>query len=206
MVKVKICGITNYNDAKTSVDYGADLLGFIFYEKSPRYISPAAAKEIVRRLPPLIFRVGVFVNESREVITRIMEDCALDIIQFHGDEMPEDIQGYPFRIIKAIRIMNESSLDKMDEFKAGMYLLDAYSDEKYGGSGSTFPWDVAIKAKEKGIVILSGGLNPENIQDAVEIIKPYGVDASSGVESLPGKKDPHRLKDFITRAKGISAC
>lgn len=197
MTKVKICGITNLDDAIYAAECGADALGFIFYPKSPRFIEITKAKEIISKLPPFITTVGVFVNESIEDIVNTIHECNINMVQLHGDETPNYCSKLPVKTIKAIRVKGEDSLKKMTEYKTSTFLLDAYSEDSYGGSGKVFNWNLAIKAKGYGRIILSGGLTPDNVREAIEKVKPYGVDVSSGVEEREGKKDRKMVKEFI---------
>ncbi len=202
-VKVKICGITNLDDAMAAVDFGADALGFVFFRGSPRYISPHRAQSIIRNLPPFISDVGVFVNENPEEIEKIVNLTGIDIVQLHGNEAPEmcDISR---RVIKAIRVKSLESLDPLIHYKdkVSAFLLDTFSPDIPGGTGQIFNWDVASDAKQFGRIILAGGLTPDNIIEAVRRVRPYGVDVSSGIELAKGKKDHRKMKLFIERAKG----
>lgn len=200
MVKVKICGITNLEDACAAVDYGADALGFVFYKGSPRYISPETAKEIIRQLPPFITTVGVFVDELTSNIEDILKSVPLDVVQFHGHESPEACMLFR-RGIKAIRVKELSDLEPLKRYKVSAFLLDTYTPESLGGTGQIFNWDIAVAAKQFGKIILAGGLNPENIEKAIRWVRPYAVDVSSGIEKEKGKKDLKRMKLFIERAK-----
>lgn len=203
-VKVKICGITNIDDAIAAINFGADALGFVFYEKSPRCITYRKATEIIKQLPPFVTKVGVFVNEDPEKIEKIVKDTGIDVIQLHGEENPE-MCNLSRLIIKAIRVKSLESLEPLINFKdlVSAFLLDTYTSGLYGGTGKIFNWDIAIEAKQFGNIILSGGLTPDNISEAVNYVKPYGVDVSSGVEAYKGKKDHNKLKLFIERAKGL---
>lgn len=210
-VKVKICGITNLEDAIAAAEYGADALGFIFYKKSPRYVDVKTVRKIVNALPPFIATVGVFVDETKENINRIVDETGLGIIQLHGNEPPKFCDGFKRRIIKAFRIGLQPSAPclkhagagfSLQPYKVSAYLLDTYIEGTPGGTGKTFNWDTAKKAKKFGRIILAGGLTPENVADAVRIVKPYAVDVSSGVEKEPGKKDLKKVKMFIKRARG----
>jgi phosphoribosylanthranilate isomerase len=202
MVKVKICGITNIEDAEYAVQSGADALGFVFYPQSPRAVDQETAKRIASSLPPFITTVGVFVNETPENVEKIMSDAGLDVIQLHGSEPPEHCTHHK-KVIKAIRVKELSDLSLLDRYRsASAFLLDTYSAESYGGSGRSFNWEIAVEAKKYGDIILAGGLNPDNIEQAINIVAPYAVDVSSGVEgTIKGRKDHTRVKLFIERAK-----
>jgi len=205
MVKVKICGITNLDDAMAAVNSGADALGFVFFKKSPRYISPSNAKKIIKKLPPFISSVGVFVNEKKETIEKIISQAGINIIQLHGDEPPSAC-NLSRPVIKAIRVKSIESLDIVSKYKdkVSAFLLDAYTPEVFGGTGQIFNWDIAVEARELGSVILAGGLTPENIEKAVRYVHPYAVDVSSGVEAEKGKKDHKKIRLFIEKAKGVN--
>ena len=204
MVRIKICGITNLEDALAAAEYGADALGFVFYPKSPRAIAPDNAKTIISKLPPLITTVGVFVDEKPSEIERIAKYVGLDIIQLHGSEPPEDCH-LNRRVIKAIRVKKYPDISVMHHYKVSAFLLDTLSPETPGGTGQTFNWDIAVKAKEFGRIILAGGLTPDNVEEAIRKVKPYGIDVSSGVEgSRKGRKDHMRLRQFIERARRAS--
>lgn len=204
MVRVKICGITNLDDALVAVEAGADALGFVFYPESPRCVTPEKAAEIIRSLPPFVQTVGLFVNEAAARINAMARECGLDIVQLHGDEPPEFCGLVERRVIKAFRIKEIASLDPIRNYRVSAHLLDAYSPSAYGGTGLTFNWDVAKMAKSFGPVILAGGLTPGNVAEAVAAVEPFAVDVSSGVETSPGKKDPARVREFIRRAKEAS--
>ncbi len=204
MTWIKICGITNIEDALKVVELGADALGFVFYEKSPRKTTKEKAKEIISSLPKEVVKVGLFVDELEERVNEITSYCNFDILQFHGDETPDYCKKFPQKIIKAFRIKDKESLVNIPKYEVDYYLLDAYSQVAPGGTGRTFNWELAIEAKKfERPIILSGGLNPENIIEAIEKVSPFGVDVSSGVESSPGKKDHKKLKEFITKVKGF---
>ena len=188
--KVKVCGITCPEDAQMAVQLGADALGFIF-APSPRQIRPDEAREITRTVPPFVKTVGVFVNESPPVVREIMAFCGLDLIQFHGEESPEVCKEFMPRAIKAFRVRDGSVLPLIRPFQGRIRaaLLDTFSHESRGGTGQIFDWDIALTAKGMRIpVILSGGLNPSNIREAIFKVGPFAVDVNSGIEKRPGKK------------------
>ncbi len=199
--RIKICGITNVEDALQAVEAGADALGFVFYAKSPRFITPQEAQTIIAELPPLVTTVGLFVNEPMPRIRRAMAAARLDVVQLHGDESPQDCLLEPLRVIKALRVQDASSLAAADSYQVSALLLDAWCDEAYGGTGKRFDWQLAKRLTGQRSLILAGGLNPENIIDAVRLVKPYGVDVSSGVEARPGKKDHQKVAEFICRVR-----
>jgi phosphoribosylanthranilate isomerase len=203
MVKVKICGITNVDDALHACACGADALGFVFYEKSPRCLSPEAAQQIIAELPPFITAVGLFVNESPERIRQTADSCGLDVIQLHGDEGPTDCDFAPLRVVKALRVKEAASLDGHAAYAVSALLLDAWVAGAYGGTGERFNWELAAAVARQRPVILAGGLRAENVAEAVRTVRPYGVDVSSGVEASPGKKDPEKVAAFIRKAKGL---
>ncbi|MCP4683381.1 MAG: phosphoribosylanthranilate isomerase [Desulfobacterales bacterium] len=199
MMKIKICGITNYQDASAAVKLGIDALGFIF-ARSPRRIAPEKAKEIIALLPPFVKTVGVFVNEDPSAIRHIMSFCSLDLIQLHGEESPEFALEFMPYVIKAFRLKDESSLQSIKPYcgKVRAILFDTYSKKKRGGTGETFDWDLAVKGKEMGVpVILSGGLTPSNIEQAISLVRPYALDVNSGVEDAPGKKNPPLIQRLM---------
>lgn len=205
MLRVKICGITNIEDAYTAIEYGADALGFVFYAKSPRSVTPDTAKPIISALPPLITTIGVFVDEYMANIEQIVSFAGIDVIQLHGSEPPEYCVTDK-KIIKAVRIKDIADIDPLELYETvSAFLLDTYSPHAHGGTGEIFNWEIAVKAKKSGRIILAGGLTPDNIEEAVSIVQPYGVDVSSGVEgSEKGLKDHKKLKLFIERAKKAS--
>jgi phosphoribosylanthranilate isomerase len=196
--RIKICGITNPADAQAVVTAGADALGYIFYEKSPRFVELDQAAEISKTLPPSIMRVGVFVNAPEELITRAIADCRLTMLQFHGDETPEFCTQFGLMNMKAFRVHGRDTLEQIPKYDTDAYLLDAYSSTTLGGTGEKFNWDLAIEAQKFGKpIFLAGGLTPENVADAIRQVHPFGVDVSSGVERTPGKKDYAKVKAFI---------
>jgi phosphoribosylanthranilate isomerase len=206
MVKVKVCGITSLADAEKALEYGADALGFNFYTPSPRYLAPDKAGAIVRQLPAGACNVALFVNEDKERIRQVLAAAALPDgrsmykgIQFHGEESPDDCRDWGLRVIKAFRLKDKQSLEKIHNFPADYYLLDSWS-AGYGGSGASFPWEW-LDGLDTGKIILSGGLNLDNVAEAIRRLHPYGVDVCSGVEVRPGVKDHEKIKHFISAAK-----
>jgi phosphoribosylanthranilate isomerase len=206
MVRVKICGITNLEDAKAAIDLGADALGFNFYRRSPRYVEPINAKPIVEALPPLVSLVGIFVDEfSPERILSIIHAIGIGSVQLHGSESPDYARKISeLRLIKAFRVDEKFEVGQLVSYRVGAYLLDAYDPKQVGGTGQTFNWDIAIAAKQHGRVILAGGLGPENVYDAILHVRPYAVDICSSIESEPGKKDLAKMATLfreINRAR-----
>lgn len=202
MTKVKICGITNLEDALLSAKFGADALGFNFYKKSPRYISPEDALEIIEQLPPEILKVGVFVNESLENIAKIAEIAKLDSLQLHGEETPEFAKELKLKtnleIMKAFRVSPEFKPEDVLQYETDAILLDAYNPKEHGGTGETFDWEIAGKVQEIfPKMYLAGGLSQDNIANAILQIKPFAVDACSCLESEKGKKDKPALVNFL---------
>jgi len=195
-VRVKICGLTRAEDALWAAELGADAVGFIFAE-SPRQITPESARTIIELLPPWVSRVGVFVDQDIRLVRDIGDYCSLDYFQFHGHEDPAYCRQFPGRAIKAFRIREESDLTSLSKYILSAYLLDTFSPDRMGGTGQVFDWRLAILAKRYGRVILSGGLGPDNVAQAIQLVQPYGVDASSGLESAPGKKDHSKLSSFF---------
>ena len=207
MVKVKICGITNWSDARRAVEAGADFLGFNFYPKSSRYIAPAAARRIVQRLPAGVTSVGVFVNEPEREMLAIARQVGLDYVQLHGDEPPEVVSRMrrSFRVIKAIRVRGTFRAAQMASFKgASSILLDGYDSRLRGGSGKSFDWKLAKRAGRTRQIFLAGGLTPENAAEAVAAARPFAIDVCSGVESRPGKKDAARMRALVAAVRGAS--
>jgi len=206
-VKVKICGITNYKDAEAACRYGADALGFVF-AKSPRRITPDKAKGIIKKLPPHVAAVGVFVDEDKQKVLKIARDCRLDCLQLHGNESPGYCKELKkcYKIIKAVRLNGKESLKRLKGYDVDAFLLDSYVKGKPGGTGKKSDWVLAVEANKLGRrarapVILAGGLGPANIEDAVRRVKPYAVDVSSGIEIGPGRKNHGLMKKFIERAR-----
>jgi phosphoribosylanthranilate isomerase len=204
MVKVKICGITSWGDARRAIESGADLLGFNFVTTSPRYVTPAKARQMVKRLPGNIVAVGVFQNEKEARMLEIARSVGLDQLQLHGDETPAMVArlGRRWHVIKALRVRKPFRAAQVAAFKsADAILLDGYDRKARGGTGKTFDWQVARRAKRHGRIFLAGGLTPENVGEAIRTARPYGVDVCSGVESRPGKKDPARMRSLLRAVK-----
>lgn len=201
MTKVKICGITSLDDALMAAEAGADALGFVFFEKSPRYLDPEKAAGIIAGIPPFVQVVGLFVNAELDFVNSTADSCRLDIVQLHGEESPAYCQSVRRRVMKAFRVRGMESLAQMADYSVAGYLLDAYSPNSYGGTGERFDWDCAIAAKGRGPIILAGGLDADNVASAVARVAPYGVDVSSGVESSPGRKDPAKVRRFVLESK-----
>jgi phosphoribosylanthranilate isomerase len=200
--RVKICGITSVADGLAAAAAGADMIGLNFYEGSPRHISLAPASEISRALPPLVQRVGVFVNPEPDFVQRAIGECGLSLLQFHGDETSEFCTRFGLMSLKAIRVRDGESIKQLENFRADAFLLDAHSKNGLGGTGEKFNWDLAIEAQKFGKpIFLAGGLTPENVADAVKKVRPFAVDVSSGVESAPGKKDAAKVRAFIAAVR-----
>ena len=202
--RVKICGITNVADGLAAAEAGADMIGLMFYESSPRHITLARAAEISRALPPFLMRVGVFVNAPADFVLRAISECNLTMLQFHGDETSDFCTQFGLMNMKAIRVRDAGSLAQLEHYQTDAFLLDAHSKNGLGGTGEKFNWDLAVEAQKFGKpIFLAGGLTPENVVDAVRKVHPFGVDVSSGVESAPGIKDHAKVKAFITAAKFV---
>ena len=203
MTKIKICGLTNKEDAKEAARLGADFAGFIFYKRSPRYIEPKDARAIAGTLPAEVIKVGVFVDERLETISEAARLAGLDMAQLHGEEGPEHCSSVRKRIkvIKAFRTRDAKDLEKINEYDADFYLLDTYREGKPGGTGEAFDWNILSDKRFSRPVILSGGLRPDNVREAIQKVSPYGVDVSSGVEKSPGKKDFILMRKFIENVR-----
>jgi phosphoribosylanthranilate isomerase len=207
--KVKICGITNAKDAGVAVEAGADALGFICYRQSPRYVEPTVVKQIVASLPPLVTPVGVFVNEDLTTVRNTMDSCGLALAQLHGDESAAYCQELGRPVMKALRLKDRASFLALAEFqgRAGVrgFVLDAFSEKAYGGTGQVTDWGLAAEAAKAATILLAGGLTPDNVAEAILAVRPYGVDVSSGVESVPGKKDHGKLRAFLQAVRVVSS-
>ena len=199
MVKVKVCGITNLEDACAAIQLGADAIGFVF-AKSPRQVTAQQASRIIEKLPPFVSFTGLFVNAERKIVEKTIKTCRIDTLQFHGEES----DGYcsyfkrTHKVVKAFKIKDKKSLDLLLDYDVDGYLLDTYIEGAAGGTGKVFDWNLAKKAKTfVNPIILSGGLNPGNVAQAIKKVRPYAVDVSSGIEKKPGKKDLRLMKEFI---------
>jgi len=203
MVRVKICGITNSGDALLAADLGAHALGFIFYPKSPRAVTPERARHIIGQLPPFVATVGVFVDEDPANVREIASLVGLDWIQLHGSEPPEYCRSLGRRVVKAFRVKGVEIFSQLTEYQgaAQVFLLDAYKPGTPGGSGETFDWELTRQIKKCGPIILAGGLTAANVGQAIKIAQPAAVDVASGVEAAPGKKDPEKLRAFFEALK-----
>lgn len=206
MVSVKICGITNWNDAKLAMDAGADALGFNFYAKSPRRIAASHAKQIVRHLPSQVTAVGVFVNASAKKIMSIARSANLGALQLHGEESPATVErlAREYPVIKAFRVGPRFRARELKKYPSAVgFLLDAYDVERRGGTGKRFDWRVARAAKRYGPVILAGGLRAENVAEGIRQVKPFGLDVCSGVEERPGRKDAKKVKRLMAAVRRV---
>jgi phosphoribosylanthranilate isomerase len=204
-IKVKICGITNLDDAMFVTEAGADAIGFVFHPHSPRYVEPEIVRRIVAQLPPFVLTVGVFVNEDMKKVQEIMSRCGLAVAQLHGDETAAYCDALQRPVLKAIRLRGHQDFLAMAEFRGRAqvrgFVLDAASDGAYGGTGLRVDLQLAVEAAKVGPVVLAGGLTAENVAEAIRSVRPYGVDVSSGVESAPGRKDSVKVRAFIGSAK-----
>lgn len=207
MIRVKICGNMTLQDTMAAVDAGADAVGFVFYAKSPRVVSPNTVAAIVSHLPPFVTSVGVFVNEASDVVRHIMSECGLAYAQLHGEESPDYCAELGVPVLKGIRVRTREDLASLPSYPVAAVLLDAYRDGVAGGTGATFDWALAVeatvKAKEWSPILLAGGLTPDNVGEAVRLVQPYGVDVSSGVEAAPGVKDHAKVRAFVRNAKSL---
>jgi phosphoribosylanthranilate isomerase len=203
--RVKICGITSVADGLAAAEAGADMIGLMFYDGSPRHVSLATAAAISRALPPSVQRVGVFVNPDEALVMRAIAGCGLNLLQFHGDEPTEFCTQFGLMTVKALRVRDAESLKQLENFHTDAFLLDAHSPAGLGGTGEKFNWDLAVAAQKFGKpIFLAGGLTPENVAGAVKKVNPFAVDVSSGVESAPGKKDAVKVRAFIQAVR--NAC
>lgn len=202
-VRVKVCGITTPEDGVMAAKAGAAAIGLVFWPGSPRFVDRAMARRIAEALPSFVLRVGVFVDQSLDMMTRTADDVGLDVIQLHGNEPPEMVACLPRRALKAIRVGADSVLDEVARYEGAGILLDTKDDARPGGTGKTFDWQTAQRVRARvPFLVLAGGLTADNLGAAIKSVGPDAVDVSSGVESAPGKKDPGRLKAFFEAARG----
>jgi phosphoribosylanthranilate isomerase len=204
MVRVKVCGIKEIEDARVAADAGADAIGLVFAE-SPRKVSVERAREIAAALPEGVLKVGVFVDAEPKEVLRISREVGLDYAQLHGDEEPETaaaIRDGGVGVIKALRVRDTASLREMVRYDTNFFLLDAFSEKVQGGTGTRFDWELAKAVRGYANILVSGGLTPENVREAIEFFEPYGVDASSSLEEKPGKKNDEQVRRFVSAAKG----
>jgi phosphoribosylanthranilate isomerase len=203
MIRIKICGITNIGDAYWAAEFEADALGFIFYPKSRRSITPERAKEIIQKLPGSMGRVGVFVNQEIQAVKEIVSFCGLRLIQLHGDESPQYCAQFPrSTLIKTVSVCTEEEVQKLVNYPVKAILVDAHEPGLYGGTGKNSDWALALKVKKTHSLILAGGLNRENIKRAIDTVRPCAVDINSGVETSPGKKDPYKIREIMEIIRG----
>jgi phosphoribosylanthranilate isomerase len=203
-MRVKVCGITCYEDAAMALDRGVDALGFNFYLPSPRYIAPADARAIIRRIPPFAVPVGLFVNAAPDQVIQIAYISGVRVLQLHGDETPEycgSLEDWP--LIKALHIDKNGIPANCEAYPVQSFLLDARDDILFGGTGKSFDWSLAGGIPRSRPIILAGGLKPENVREAIRMVRPYGVDVCSGVESAPGKKDAGKLTEFMNEVRHV---
>ena len=202
-VKIKFCGITRLEDAEQAVAFGADALGFVFFEGSPRYIDPRAAADIIRQLPPFVCKVGLFVNTETERVTEIATATCIDLVQYHGDETPANCEAGPKAWMKAIRVKKDLDLaaEAARYSRARAIFLDAYDATAYGGTGRQIDWQTIPQGLPRP-VILAGGLTADNVAEAIRVVQPYAVDVSGGIESAKGVKDLTQMQRFISAVRG----
>lgn len=208
MLKIKICGITSEEDAQVAIAAGADALGFVLYKSSPRVVHPEVVRRIIAGLPPFVLPVGVFVNEDAGTVRDLMDECGLALAQLHGDEPASYCQTLGRPALKALRLKDRGTFLALAEYQGRAnvrgFVIDAFSERAYGGTGQTVDWTLAAEAARSAPILLAGGLTPANVAEAIRQVGPYGVDVSSGVEARPGKKDPAKVKAFIEAARLVS--
>lgn len=203
--RVKICGITSVADGLMAAAAGADMVGLMFYDQSPRHVALPVAAEISRALPPYIQRVGVFVNPDETFVNQAIVECGLNLLQFHGEESSGFCTQFGLMSVKALRVQDASSLAALANYQTDAFLLDAYSRSGRGGTGEKFNWNLAVEARKFGKpIFLAGGLTSENVAEAVRQVQPFAVDVSSGVELAPGRKDETKVRAFVTAAKNAA--
>ncbi len=204
-MRIKLCGITNIDDARLCVEAGADALGFIFVTGTPRCVSAETAARIIETLPPFVTPVGVFWDHPAGQVKAIAEECRLGALQFHGDEAPEDLVEHRLPVIKTLKVAGAADLSRMSDYRVAAFLLDSPTRWSEGLARPPIPWDVAAEAARRHPVLLSAGLTPDNVGPAVRRVRPYGVDVNSGVEARPGRKDPDRVRRFVAEARAAAA-
>ena len=200
MTKIKICGITNLDDALAALELGVDALGFVFTE-SPRKVTPDKVEQIASQMDIPVLKVGVFVNEDVNQVQNIFDRCNLDYVQLSGNEDKIYLEKLSLPIIKVFKVKDQTVLKEIPQYDLNLFMLETFNENQYGGTGKTFNWEIAKEAKKFGRVILSGGLTPENVFSALQQVEPYGVDVSSGVEEAPGKKDKKKLEQFVKEVR-----
>ena len=203
-MKVKFCGFTNQQDVDDAVNLGVDALGFIFYDKSPRYVSADVVQELVYFLPPFVTTVGVFVNHDLDFVNKVVKQCNLDFVQLHGDESPDYCMKVKGKIIKAVRVSSAADLTQIAKYQGlvSSIILDTKIDGVYGGTGKSFDWGIALSAKQYDVpIILSGGVAAENLSKAIDIVNPYAIDLVSSIEAEPGKKDYNKMKEILDHVR-----
>jgi phosphoribosylanthranilate isomerase len=204
-MRIKICGITNLDDARLCVEAGADALGFIFVPGTPRCVTAEAAARIIAELPPLVTPVGVFWDHAPGQVKATAEQCRLGALQFHGDEAPEDLLEHRLPVIKTLKVAGAADLARMSDYRVAAFLLDSPTKWSEGLARPPIPWDVAADAARRHPILLSAGLTPDNVGVAVRRVRPYGVDVNSGVEARPGRKDEARVRRFVAEARAAAA-
>src|SRR5215471_17512569 len=201
MTKVKICGITTSADARVAVEAGADMIGLNFYPPSPRYVTPEQAQAIVACLPADVPAVGVFVNASVETVTHVAQASGVQIVQLHGDESPRMCQQLPWRVVKTFRFTAQVQPEMMRHYTVEAFLIEGFHAAVYGGGGVRADWQLVALLHHYGRIMLAGGLTPDNVGEAIRVVRPYAVDVCSGVEVTPGTKDWHKVHAFVHNAK-----
>lgn len=203
MIRVKVCGITNAEDARLCVEAGADALGFIFVERTPRYVTPEAAARIIAALPPFVTPVGIFWDHPTGHVKAVVEQCRLGALQFHGEEHPDELADHRVPVIKTIKVATTGDLEAMARYRVSAFLLDSPARWSEGEARPPIPWEVARTAARRHRVVLAAGLTPDNVAEAVRRVRPYAVDVNSGVEASPGRKDPQKIHRFLAAARAV---
>lgn len=203
VTQIKVCGITRMDDARCAVRLGVDALGFNFYPKSPRYVTPEAARRMAAEFPPFLTTVGVFVDAALEEVDEVVAQSGMQVVQLHGDESPQYCTACRHRVLKAFRVGPGFDVDQLGEYAVSGFLLDTYRKGLAGGTGEPFDWSVARVAGRHGRIVLAGGLSPDNVEDAIKAAEPWAVDVNSGVEEAPGVKDPAKLEAFVARVRAL---